>query len=224
MAGIESQLHEINRISDLQLRDQRVNRLHPLVKLLFTIAYMIVVVSCGKYNLSFMILLGIYPVVLFALADLSMKEGLYRMRHILPLVMAVGIFNPFLDRTPIGQIAGITIGAGVYSMLTLMLKGVYSVLSAYVLIATTTIEDICRALRLIHVPKTIVMVILLIYRYIFILGQEAERIMNAYSLRAPSQKGINYKAWGPLVGQWLIRSMDRAQAVYESMQLRGFEP
>ena len=224
MAGIESQLHEINRISDLQLRDQRVNRLHPLVKLLFTIAYMIVVVSCGKYNLSFMILLGIYPVVLFALADLSMKEGLYRMRHILPLVMAVGIFNPFLDRTPIGQIAGITIGAGVYSMLTLMMKGIYSVLSAYVLIATTTIEDICRALRLIHVPKTIVMVILLIYRYIFILGQEAERIMNAYRLRAPSQKGIHYKAWGPLVGQWLIRSMDRAQAVYESMQLRGFEP
>ena len=66
-------------------------------------------------------------------------------------------------------------------------------------------------------------VILLIDRYIYILGQEAERIMTAYKLRAPSQKGIHYKAWGPLVGQWLIRSMERAQIVYESMTLRGYQ-
>ena len=46
--------------------------------------------------------------------------------------------------------------------------------------------------------------------------------MTAYKLRAPSQRGIHYKAWGSLVGQWLIRSMDRAETVYESMQLRGF--
>ena len=46
--------------------------------------------------------------------------------------------------------------------------------------------------------------------------------MTAYKLRAPSQKGIHYKAWGPLVGQWLIRSMERAQVVYESMTLRGY--
>ncbi len=46
--------------------------------------------------------------------------------------------------------------------------------------------------------------------------------MTAYKLRAPSQNGINYKAWGTLVGQWLLRSMDKAERVYESMLLRGF--
>ena len=89
------------------------------------------------------------------------------------------------------------------------------------LIATTSIEAICYALRQIRIPQVLVVIILLIYRYIFIMGQEAERIMTAYKLRAPSQKGINYKAWGPLVGQWLIRSMDRAESVYESMQLEA---
>ncbi len=108
-------------------------------------------------------------------------------------------------------------------MLTLMLKGIFAVLSAYILIATTSIEDICYALRCIHVPKIIVTVILLIDRYFIIMGREASRITEAYALRAPRQKGIHYSAWGTLVGQWLLRSMDRANAVYESMMLRGFD-
>lgn len=45
---------------------------------------------------------------------------------------------------------------------------------------------------------------------------------QAYALRAPGQKGINLKAWGSFAGLLLIRSIDRAQTVYESMQLRGF--
>ena len=55
------------------------------------------------------------------------------------------------------------------------------------------------------------------------MGEEADRIMTAYKLRAPHQNGIHYSAWGTLVGMWLIRSMDRAGIVYESMLLRGFK-
>lgn len=46
--------------------------------------------------------------------------------------------------------------------------------------------------------------------------------MDAYALRAPGQKGIYEKAWGSLAGGLLLRSMDRASAVYESMVLRGY--
>ena len=151
------------------------------------------------------------------------------MRLILPLVVFVGIFNPFFDRSPMMQIggggdaaAGIWITGGMISMVTLMIKGLFTVLSAYVLIATTSIEELCYALRVIRVPKIIVIVILLIYRYFGLMGNEADRITTAYHLRAPSQNGIHYKAWGTLVGQWLLRSMDRAGVVYESMTLRGF--
>jgi cobalt/nickel transport system permease protein len=147
------------------------------------------------------------------------------MRLILPLVLFVGIFNPFFDRQVVAQIAlspGFKVTGGMISMVTLMLKGFYSILSAYILIATTSIEQICYALRLLHIPKIIVIVILLIYRYFGLMGNEADRITTAYMLRAPRQKGINYRAWGTLVGQWLLRSMDRAEDVYESMLLRGF--
>ena len=143
------------------------------------------------------------------------------MRWILPLVCVVGIFNPILDRTMV-PVAGMEIAGGWLSMMSLILKGIYAVLAAYLLIATTSIEDLCYALRCLKVPKILVTIIMLIDRYFLILGEEADRIMTAYKLRAPKQKGIHYKAWGPLVGQWLIRSMDRAEVVYESMSLRGF--
>lgn len=48
-------------------------------------------------------------------------------------------------------------------------------------------------------------------------------MMLAYKLRAPGQKGIHFKVWGSFLGLLLLRSMDRAQTVYESMLLRGYQ-
>ena len=46
---------------------------------------------------------------------------------------------------------------------------------------------------------------------------------QAYTLRAPGQRGIRVEAWGSFAGMLLLRSMDRAGAVYQSMLLRGFD-
>ena len=81
---------------------------------------------------------------------------------------------------------------------------------------------VCAALRQLHVPRVLVTTILLTYRYIVLLLQEGNRISTAYALRAPGEKGIHFRAWGSLLGQLLLRSVDRAQLVYESMMLRGY--
>ncbi len=225
MNSIEKNLHELNKLQDLQQRSHWMNRLHPLGKLLVCVMYILIVASFNKYDLQGVIMMAVFIVFGFIAGELSFREGLYRVRLILPLVLFVGVFNPIFDRQVLMEISlfsGIHITTGEISMATLMLKGFYSVMSAYILIATTSIEQICYALRLLHVPKIIVIVILLIYRYFGLMGKEADRITTAYMLRAPGQKGINYKAWGTLVGQWLLRSMDRAEMVYESMLLRGF--
>ena len=104
----------------------------------------------------------------------------------------------------------------------MILKGFYTVLAAYLLAATCSAERICLALEILHVPRMIVTQIMLMYRYIFLFLGEVGRISQAYALRAPGQKGIHFKAWGALVGQLLLRSIDRAGRVYESMLLRGF--
>ena len=89
-------------------------------------------------------------------------------------------------------------------------------------LATTRIEALCGALRKIHVPSMPVTLLLLTYRYAAVLAEEANVMTQAYSLRAPGQKGIHYSAWGSFLGQLLLRSMDRAEELHASMLLRGY--
>jgi len=223
MSKPDNALSEIYHMNALVERDHWLNHIYPLIKLIITICFITVTVSFSKYDLAGVLRMGVYPIVVFILGELSFGGALKRLKVILPVVCLIGVFNPFFDRQPIMEIAGITVTAGVVSMLTLMVKGIYSVLASYLLIATTSIEKICHALRLLHVPVVIVTQILLAYRYVSLLLEEASRMMQAYSLRAPNQKGVHFKVWGSLVGQLLLKSIDRANEVYESMLLRGYQ-
>lgn len=220
--GIGSALYEIRTMEETAERDRWVNRLHPLVKLFVTLFYIVIVVSCSRYDADRLFGMILYPVILFNLADLSLKDAVKRLRIVLPLVMIVGIFNPLFDRQTVTQIAGIPLSGGVVTMFTLMLKGILTVFASYILIATTSIGKICHALRLLHVPKILVTEILLIYRYITVLLDEVRKMTQAYELRAPGRRGIAFREWGSFAGLLLLRSMDRANELYESMCLRGF--
>ena len=222
MSKINKAIYELQSIDAMAKEDRWLNQIHPLIKLALSVYYIVLTVSFHKYDVEGLLGMCIYPIVIFIIGDLRWKDALYRLRVVLPLVCIVGIMNPFFDHSVVATIGGVSIWGGVCSMVTLMLKGVLTVFASYILIATTSIEGICYAFRLLHVPKIMVTQFLLIYRYIMVLLAETKRIVQAYSLRAPGQKGIHFKVWGPLVGQLLLRSMDRADDVYESMCLRGF--
>lgn len=222
MSKLSGAYYEIHHMDQLANEKRWINQIHPLVKLIVTICYIAIAVSVNKYNLQGMLILGVYPIAVFILGELSFTDSLKRVRIILPLVCIVGIFNPFFDRQVVFIIGRVPITTGVLSMLTLILKGVYTVFATYLLIATTTIEKICYAMRMVHIPGILVTQILLTYRYISVLLKEANTITQAYSLRAPNQKGVHFKVWGSLIGQLLLRSVDRADNVYASMTLRGY--
>ena len=221
MSKIGGAIREIHRIDELASENRWMNRIHPLVKLLITIGYIAVVVSFQKYDIAGLAGMMIYPIAGFILSELSFWDSIKRLRLVLPFICFLGILNPFFDKNYV-LIAGIQISAGILSMITLILKGVFSVLASYLLIATTSIDKICYAFRLLRIPKPMVTQFMLTYRYITVLLEEVHRITQAYSLRAPKQKGIHFKVWGSLTGQLLLRSMDRANDVYESMLLRGY--
>ena len=223
MNKLGNELYEIHHMDMLPANDQWVNKIHPLVKLILTIAFLTVTMSFPKYDLTGLLRMGIYPIVLFIVGEISFRDSIHRLRIVLPLICFVGLFNPIFDRQVIGHIGTAPLTAGMLSMVTLMIKGIYSVLAAYLLIATTSIEKICYALRLLHIPAILVTQVLLTYRYVTVLLEEANRMTQAYSLRAPNQKGVHFKVWGTLAGQLLLRSMDRANEVYEIMTLRGYQ-
>ena len=200
----------------------RLQALHPLSKLLVTVFYLVVLLSFHRYDLAGVLLMGAYPVLLFTLGDIPLRPMWRRMRIILIPVCLVGIANPFFDRTPL-VVGNAFLTGGMLSMVTLLLKGVFAVSAVYLLMVTTTMDDICRALRKLRVPAVLVTVIMLIYRYFAVFLEEVGRIRTAYALRAPGQKGVNIRVWGPMVGSLLLRSIDRSDAVYQSMTLRGFD-
>ena len=222
MNKMERALHELKEMDALAAGESPVHALHPLSKLLVTIIYIAVAVSFHKYDLAGLSVMVLYPVFAFQLSGIPVRTCFYKLRIVLPLVMAVGLFNPFFDHTPMLMLGGVTVTGGVISMLTLMLKGVLCLMASFLLIATTPIDGICAALRKLRVPSMLVTLLLLTYRYVGVMTEEVAVMTDAYHLRAPGQKGIHHSAWGSFLGQLLLRSMDRAEDLYASMQLRGF--
>ncbi len=222
MNKMDTALRELAEMDDLAARTSPIHELNPIAKLLTTIAYIIVVVSFHKYDLSSLVPMVLWPVVLFQISRTPVSACFYKLRIVLPLVMAVGVFNPIFDRAPLLVLGGVTVSGGVVSMLTLMLKGVFCLMASFLLIATTPIDSICAALRKLHVPGMLVTLLLLTYRYVGVMTNELAVMTDAYHLRAPGQKGIHVSAWGSFLGQLLLRSMDRAQELYSSMLLRGY--
>ncbi len=222
MKRIDHAIVEFKEMDEMAKRDSLVHSVNPVVKLIITIAYIFVTVSFGKYDLSGLIIMCLYPIALFEISDTSIGACFYKLRIVIPLVCAVGIFNPFLDKETLLYVGNVAVSGGVVSMFTLMLKGVFCIMASFVLVATTSFDEICAALRRLHIPGFFVTLLLLTYRYISVMMEEVSVMTDAYMLRAPGQKGVHFSAWGSFLGQLLLRSMDRAEELYSSMRLRGF--
>ena len=222
MNKMEKALNDLNAMDEMAAGDSPVHRLHPTVKLLSAVFYILTVMSFDKYDITGLTPMLLLPVFLYQLSDIPVHACFYKMRMVLPLVLAVGIFNPFWDRRIFLQIGTLSISGGVISMLTLMLKGILCLMASFLLIASTPFDSLCASLRQLHMPKMLVTLLLLTYRYIGVMTQELSIMTDAYHLRAPGQKGIQVSAWGSFLGQLLLRSMDRAQELYSSMLLRGY--
>ena len=222
MNKMEKALHELAQMDELAAQRSPLHNLHPAAKLITTVIYILIVVSFHKYDLGGLVPMVLWPVFLFQLGGIPVRTCFYKLRIVLPLVMAVGLFNPVFDRTPLFYAGNIPVSGGVISMITLMLKGVFCLMASFLLVASTPIDSLCAALRKMHFPKMLVTLFLLTFRYVGVLTEELSVMTDAYHLRAPGQKGIQVSAWGSFLGQLLLRSMDRAQELYASMLLRGY--
>lgn len=222
MSKINDAIKEIHHIDDRTLAKDRMKHIHPVSKLLVTIVYMVFVVSHNKYDVGGLMPLVIYPLCMMITLDISPLRGIKRLKVVFFFLLMMGIANVFFDRNVFFVFAGIPITGGAISMVTLWTKALLTVAAVYILMEITSVESICYAMRKLKIPKVFVTVFLLTYRYLVLMLKEADRVLTAYSMRAPGQRGVQMKAWGSLAGNMLLRTMDRGQRVYESMLMRGF--
>jgi cobalt/nickel transport system permease protein len=120
--------------------------------------------------------------------------------------------------------------AGLEAVLTILLKSWLSVCAAVVLTATTSAPDLLRALQGLHTPRVLVATVSFMYRYIFVIGEEAQRLMRARECRSAvagesSGGTVRWRArvLGNMVGALFLRSYERAERIYDAMRSRGYD-
>jgi cobalt/nickel transport system permease protein len=223
MSTIESSLLNIGYFETLSYQQTPLHRLDPRTKLLTTLVFIIAVVSCGKYEITGLLPFVIYPVALIAVGNLP--PG-YLVRKILlaaPFAFCIGIFNPLLDRNVLVQLGPVGLSGGWVSFASIMIRFTLTVSAALILIASTGLNAVCLALERLGAPTGFVVQLLFLYRYIFVLTDEALRLMRARSLRSFQGRGLGFKVFTHLIGQLLLRTLARAQRIHLAMLSRGFD-
>lgn len=119
---------------------------------------------------------------------------------------------------------------GLVRFLSIVVRAWLSVQAAILLTATTKFQDMSHGLRHLGVPLVLIAILSFMYRYLFVLGAEAERLLQARaarSARQPGRKapgaGWQARVAGNMVGQLFLRSYERSDRVYNAMVARGFK-
>jgi cobalt/nickel transport system permease protein len=149
----------------------------------------------------------------------------------LPLVFSTG--GEVLGTIPVG-IGTLTIfEPGVERFLSIALKSWISVQMAILLAATTPFPDLLMAMRAIRIPRLLVGTFSLMWRYLFVLVDEAQRLMRARESRSGQAERQGAKtggtvAWrarvtGGMAGNLFLRSFERGDRIYSAMAARGYD-
>lgn len=214
---------QMMELDEASKKNNFINKMHPVIKILITLIFLICVLSINKYDISKLIYYSVFPIFLITFGDVNLKRFFKLIIYLSPLILLFVLSNIFFNRIPAFYLNNFGITYGMISALSLFIKNIFSILIGYILISTTGIYNICYGLNKLFIPEIITNQILLTYRYIFVLLNEAGEMSNAYKLRAPKQKGIKNKTWGSFVGTLFIKSSNRANDLYESMILRGYK-
>lgn len=190
--------------------------------LIITLIYITALLSVPLHSAGMLIWFAVYPIVSAPLGHIAYERVFMKSLIVLPLLVAIGIFNPIYDHTAAFTAGPLTVSEGWVSFLSIIIRGLLSVQALLLLIHVAGFNHICEALRALHVPQVLVTQLLMAYRYMGVLLEEALTMHRARMARGYGRKSYPPSMWGPFVGQLLIRSIERSRRIFTAMQARGF--
>lgn len=210
-----------------------IHRLDPRVKVLCTLAFILTasLLPAGQWlHYAFLLFASL---LVSSLAGLEPGYVLKRSFIALPFALAA-ITLPFTVPGPqfTLPILGWSLSVeGSIRFLSIVIKSWVSVQMAILLVATTAFPELLWGMRALHVPRPLVSITGLMYRYIFVLADEAMRLMRARAARSGALEGHKTGgsiAWrgrvaGGMVGNLAIRSFERSERIYDAMVARGYQ-
>lgn len=106
----------------------------------------------------------------------------------------------------------------------LLLTALASVSCLYFLSLNTTMTDILEVLERLHCPEMMIELMLLIYRYIFVLLETASAIMVSQKSRLGNRNfRTSLQSFGQMGAGLFIRALKRSNALYDSMESRCYD-
>ena len=212
----------------LAYRDNALTRVDPRVKFVLAILAMVgVILSTG-----FAFPPAVFAASLAAMMAIRMPARLILVRLAAPLgiVLVVIVLQSLLvGSSPLFSISlfGLNIGVMREGVLHGALIGtrVLGAVSVLLLLSSTTkAHQIFHVLRWLGVPKGWVEVGMLMYRYIFMLLDQASDVMDAQRVRLGySSLRRSLSSTGVLAGTVIEVAMDQGIRTHEAMELRGYK-
>ncbi len=201
-----------------------LHRIDPRVRVVVASAYAVVVAVAYDFTaLSIALILALLLVVSARL------DGRQVARRLLPAALFLLLLWVVLPLTYEGKALAdfgplkIT-RPGVILCLQISLKTVSLVMAFMALVATMTVDTLGHTLNRLRLPDKMIHLLLITYRYLFVIEQEYQRLMRAMKIRnfQPKTSLHSYRTYAYLVGMLFVRASERARRVHSAMICRGF--
>ncbi|MGN0143478.1 MAG: energy-coupling factor transporter transmembrane component T family protein [Clostridium sp.] len=213
MNDISKAIYDIRKIDELGNAHTMIHRIDPSIKIIVTIIYVIKVLSIKQFIISDIICILLYPIILFKIGKVSVKFIFKKVLYVLPIIIGISVINLIIDFSY----------SEIYFSVLLIFKCIFALVGALLLIATTGINNLAFGLKKLKIPDILIMQILMLHRYIILMMEECYRVRSAYELRTLGEKSMTMKDYGQIIGQMLLKTINKSEKVYEAMKLKGFE-
>lgn len=212
-----------------------VHQLDPRVKLVLVLAFILTTALTPTGVWPVYILLLTLALSVELLSELGIGFYLKRALLAVPFVLAalpvlVTLEGPALAQLPFGLVLT---SSGLDRFISVALKSWISVQMAILLASTTRFPDILAAMRALRMPRLLVAIIGLMWRYLFVMADEALRLIRARQSRSGESELAGSRAggsvaWrarvtGGMAGNLFLRSLERSDRIYMAMLSRGYD-
>ena len=188
-----------------------VHHIPAAAKLSVSLCLLVALVSVPlSSSLSF----ALAATILLIVAALSRIPPGFLVRRILflePFVLGVAFLAIFQEN-------------GWRHFLSILLRSTLCLLTVILLSNTTPFAELMGVLRRMRVPALLITILALMYRYLFVLVDESERMARARNSRTfTSRRIFAWTVFAGVAGQLFIRSTERAERIYAAMCARGWK-
>ena len=215
-----------------------IHQLDARVKLVLTLAFIITTALAPPGAWAVYIFLLALVIAVEILSELGIGHIQKRSMLAFPFVLAA---LPIIFTAPGPELASFSLGSwtiiisqiGLERFVSIALKSWISVQAAIVLATSTPFPDLLIAMRAIRLPRMFVTIFGLMWRYMFVLVDEALRLNRARASRSghpayPQGKvggsiGWRAKVTGGMVGSLFLRAIERSDRIYMAMLARGYD-